>query len=68
MVVNRGSFIEAYPLFGLNLQNYDSLIAGKLEILLKISVRIFGLRTHNDFSSGSGTYKTHPAPQCGNSA
>src|SRR5207248_10479659 len=27
MVVGRGSFIEAFPLFGLNLDDYDSLFA-----------------------------------------
>ena len=36
MVVGRGSFIEAYPLFGLNLQDYDELFAEKLGLLLKI--------------------------------
>jgi probable LLM family oxidoreductase len=36
MVVGRGSFIEAYPLFGLNLNDYDSLFAEKLELLLNI--------------------------------
>jgi probable LLM family oxidoreductase len=36
MVVGRGSFIEAYPLFGLNLQDYDALFAEKLELLLTI--------------------------------
>ncbi len=36
MVVGRGSFIEAYPLFGLNLQDYDVLFAEKLDLLLKI--------------------------------
>ena len=36
MVVGRGSFIEAFPLFGLNLDDYDSLFAEKLELLLKI--------------------------------
>jgi len=36
MVVGRGSFIEAYPLFGYNLQDYDALFAEKLELLLKI--------------------------------
>lgn len=30
MVVGRGSFIEAYPLFGLNLQDYDALFAEKM--------------------------------------
>src|SRR5271167_4222264 len=36
MVVGRGSFIEAYPLFGLELDDYDSLFSEKLDLLLKI--------------------------------
>jgi probable LLM family oxidoreductase len=36
MVVGRGSFIEAFPLFGLKLDDYDSLFSEKLELLLKI--------------------------------
>ncbi|MDA4111737.1 MAG: LLM class flavin-dependent oxidoreductase [Thaumarchaeota archaeon] len=36
MVVGRGSFIEAFPLFGLDLNDYDSLFAEKLDLLLKI--------------------------------
>ncbi len=36
MVVGRGSFIEAYPLFGLSLQDYDALFAEKLDLLLEI--------------------------------
>jgi probable LLM family oxidoreductase len=36
MVVGRGSFIESFPLFGLNLQDYDELFAEKLELLLTI--------------------------------
>src|SRR2546428_11825606 len=36
MVVGRGSFIEAFPLFGYRLEDYDSLFAEKLELLLKI--------------------------------
>jgi probable LLM family oxidoreductase len=36
IVAGRGSFIEAYPLFGLNLNDYDSLFAEKLELLLNI--------------------------------
>jgi alkanesulfonate monooxygenase SsuD/methylene tetrahydromethanopterin reductase-like flavin-dependent oxidoreductase (luciferase family) len=36
MVVGRGSFIEAFPLFGLELEDYDSLFAEKLDLLLKI--------------------------------
>jgi probable LLM family oxidoreductase len=36
MVVGRGSFIESFPLFGLNLQDYDDLFAEKIELLLQI--------------------------------
>lgn len=36
MVVGRGSFTEAYPLFGLKLQDYDELFTEKLELLLKL--------------------------------
>src|SRR5881296_4333735 len=31
MIVGRGSFIESYPIFGLRLEDYDSLFAEKLE-------------------------------------
>ncbi len=36
MVVGRGSFIESFPLFGFNLQDYDALFSEKLELLLAI--------------------------------
>lgn len=36
MVVGRGSFIEAFPLFGYHLDDYDELFTEKLELLLKI--------------------------------
>jgi probable LLM family oxidoreductase len=36
IVVGRGSFIESYPLFGFDLENYDELFAEKLALLLKI--------------------------------
>jgi probable LLM family oxidoreductase len=37
IVVGRGSFIESFPLFGLNLHDYDEVFAEKLDLLLKIS-------------------------------
>ena len=49
MVVGRGSFIEAYPLFGLNLQDYDALFAEKLDLLLKIR--------DNEFVTWSGKFR-----------
>jgi len=36
MVVGRGSSIEAFPLFGFDLNNYDELFVEKLDLLLKI--------------------------------
>jgi len=36
MVVGRGSSIEAFPLFGYSLADYDALFAEKLELLLRI--------------------------------
>jgi probable LLM family oxidoreductase len=49
MVVGRGSFIESYPLFGLNLQDYDALFTEKLELLLNIRA--------NEFVSWSGKFR-----------
>ena len=36
IMAGRGSFIESFPLFGLDLNDYDSLFEEKLELLLKI--------------------------------
>jgi probable LLM family oxidoreductase len=36
MVVGRGSFIESFPLFGLQLADYDEVFAEKLDLLLAI--------------------------------
>ena len=36
MVVGRGSFTEAFPLFGYNLNDYDELFTEKLDLLLQI--------------------------------
>jgi probable LLM family oxidoreductase len=49
MVVGRGSFIEAYPLFGLKLEDYDALFAEKLDLLLKIR--------DNEFVTWSGRFR-----------
>jgi probable LLM family oxidoreductase len=49
MVVGRGSFTEAFPLFGLNLQDYDDLFTEKLDLLLKIR--------DNEFVTWSGQFR-----------
>jgi probable LLM family oxidoreductase len=36
MIVGRGSSIEAFPLFGYRLEDYDALFAEKLDLLLNI--------------------------------
>jgi probable LLM family oxidoreductase len=36
IMAGRGSFIESFPLFGYDLNDYDELFAEKLELLLKI--------------------------------
>jgi probable LLM family oxidoreductase len=36
IVAGRGSFVESFPLFGFQLEDYGSLFAEKLELLLKI--------------------------------
>lgn len=41
LVVGRGSAIEAYPLFGFDLNDYDALFKEKLELLLKIREQEF---------------------------
>src|SRR5437588_1529050 len=49
MVVGRGSSIEAFPLFGFRLEDYDSLFVEKLDLLLKIRA--------NEHVSWSGKYR-----------
>ena len=36
IVAGRGSFVESFPLFGLRLEDYDSLFSEKLDLLLNI--------------------------------
>lgn len=36
LVVGRGSFVEAFPLFGLDTRDYDELFAEKLDLFLKL--------------------------------
>src|SRR3954470_7346310 len=49
MVVGRGSSIEAFPLFGFRLDDYDELFAEKLDLLLKIR--------GNEFVTWSGKFR-----------
>src|SRR5918994_4197394 len=36
IMAGRGSFIESFPLFGYDLEDYDALFAEKLELLLRL--------------------------------
>jgi probable LLM family oxidoreductase len=58
MVVGRGSFIEAFPLFGLELDDYDSLFAEKLDLLLKIreNEHVHWSGRHRPPLTGQGVY------------
>lgn len=49
MVVGRGSFVDSYPLFGLDLQDYDALFVEKLDLLLTIR--------ENEFVNWSGRFR-----------
>jgi probable LLM family oxidoreductase len=58
MVVGRGSFIDAFPLFGLSLDDYDALFVEKLDLLLQIRAneRITWSGEHRAALSGQGVY------------
>jgi probable LLM family oxidoreductase len=58
MIVGRGSFIEAFPLFGYKLEDYDSLFADKLELLLEIRDHelVHWSGTHRPPLTGQGVY------------
>ena len=58
MVVGRGSSIEAFPLFGLELDDYDSLFAENLDLLLKIreNEHVHWSGKHRAALTGQGVY------------
>jgi len=62
IVAGRGSFVESYPLFGLKLEDYDSLFAEKLELLLAIrdNTHVRWSGKHRAALTGQGIY---PRPQ-----
>jgi probable LLM family oxidoreductase len=61
LVVGRGSFTEAFPLFGLSLADYDELFAEKLDLLLRIraSENVTWSGKHRPSLTGQGV---HPRP------
>jgi probable LLM family oxidoreductase len=58
IMVGRGSFIESFPLFGYDLDDYDELFAAKLDLLLKIrsSERVTWAGDHRAALNDLGVY------------
>ena len=58
IVAGRGSFIESFPLFGLRLEDYDSLFAEKLDLLLELrdSAEVHWQGKHRAALTGQGVY------------
>ena len=58
MVVGRGSFTDSFPLFGFRLEDYDSLFAEKLDLLLKIrdNEHVTWSGKHRASLTGQGVY------------
>ncbi|MGY1785036.1 Atu2307/SP_0267 family LLM class monooxygenase [Geodermatophilus sp. SYSU D00698] len=58
LVVGRGSFTEAFPLFGLSLADYDELFDEKLDLLLRIreSEHVTWSGRHRPALTGQGVY------------
>jgi probable LLM family oxidoreductase len=58
LVVGRGSFTEAFPLFGLSLADYDELFDEKLDLLLRIreSEHVTWSGKHRPALTGQGVY------------
>jgi probable LLM family oxidoreductase len=58
IMAGRGSFIESFPLFGYDLDDYDDLFAEKLELLLKLrrSEHVTWSGRHRASIDGLGVY------------
>lgn len=58
IMAGRGSFIESFPLFGYDLNDYDALFAEKLELLLKLreETHVTWTGKHRAALNGQGVY------------
>jgi len=58
IMAGRGSFIESFPLFGYDLQDYDELFTEKLDLLLKLnkSTKISWQGKHRPSINNLGVY------------
>jgi probable LLM family oxidoreductase len=67
IIAGRGSFIESYPLFGQDLNDYDALFAEKLDLLLRVRAteRVTWHGRHRPAIDDRGVYPRavqHPLP------
>src|ERR1700674_3266527 len=58
IVAGRGLVVESYPLFGLSLEDYDSLFSEKLDLLLKIreNTHVYWSGEHRAPLTGQAVY------------
>jgi len=58
IMAGRGSFIESFPLFGHDLDDYDDLFAEKLDLLLRVRAdeRVTWAGGHRPALNGQGVY------------
>lgn len=58
IIAGRGSFVDAYPLFGYSLEDYDSLFSEKLDLLLAIrdKLEVHWSGKHRAPLTGQGVY------------
>jgi probable LLM family oxidoreductase len=58
IMAGRGSFVESFPLFGYDLEDYDALFAEKLDLLLAVRAteRVTWSGTHRAPLDGQGVY------------
>lgn len=58
IIAGRGSFTESFPLFGYNMDDYDSLFREKLDLLLKIreNTEVHWSGRHRAALTGQGVY------------
>jgi probable LLM family oxidoreductase len=58
ITIGRGSFIESYPLFGFDLNDYDELFTEKLDLLLNIreNIHVHWSGKHRSALTGQGVY------------
>ena len=65
LVVGRGSFVEAFPLFGLDTRAYDDLFAEKLDLFLKLGemTNIAWRGRHRSELQGEGVFPRPHQPR-----